>query len=357
MWMETHLICKESGCGHKMSNKNYAISRHVKKHNLEFNSYIRKYYKLIGDISFKKCSFCNNEALPYFIINHENLTYQILYEKGYQCNTLECKKQISLDILGIEYDKKKYEKIGSRSDYLSILYGISIEDSKKMKYDENKTDFFNCSLESFSKKYGESEGRIRYNKRIEGIKNKKYKYTNNLIKCNLQGFIEKYGEKIGKIKYKERCSKVAYTNTLDYYINRFGKEEGESRYKHKNSKHKVSKKSKLIGHLLNELTINYITEENIGRKSVDYYLPDYNIVIEYYGDYWHCNPKKYESTFLHPQINLTSEEIWLKDKNRLNIIMENTNSVIVVWEDSNINTILLEKTLYDIKDIKTIIYI
>ena len=175
MWMETHLICKESGCGHKMSNKNYAISRHVKKHNLEFNSYIRKYYKLIGDISFKKCSFCDNEALPSYIINHENFTYEILYEKGYQCNTLECKKQISLDILGIEYDKKKYEKIGSRSDNLSILYGISIEDSKKMKYDENKTDFFNCSLESFSKKYGESEGRIRYNKRIEGIKNKKYK--------------------------------------------------------------------------------------------------------------------------------------------------------------------------------------
>ena len=50
MWMETQLNCKE--CNHKMSNKNYAISRHVKKHGLDFNSYIRKYYKLCYFILF-----------------------------------------------------------------------------------------------------------------------------------------------------------------------------------------------------------------------------------------------------------------------------------------------------------------
>jgi hypothetical protein len=132
-----------------MSDKNYAISRHVKKHNLELYSYVRKHYILIGDIVFHKCSFCEREALPSFKINHNNMTYEIFYEKGYACNTLECKKQISLDILGIEYDSKKYEKIGSRSDYLSKLYGISLEESKKMKYDENAKHFDN-SLNAFN---------------------------------------------------------------------------------------------------------------------------------------------------------------------------------------------------------------
>ena len=81
------------------------------------------------------------------------------------------------------------------------------------------------------------------------------------------------------------------------------------------------------------------------------------MVIEYYGDYWHCNPKKYESEFFHSQIKLTAKEIWIKDKNRLNLIMESASSVIIIWEDSNINSILLEKTLNDIKNIRSIIYI
>lgn len=353
--METQYInCKE--CKHKMSNKNYAISRHVKKHNLELYSYIRKHYKLTGDVIFHKCSFCEMDATPTYKINHNDFSYEILYDKGYACNTLECKKQISLDILGIKYDSKKYEKIGSRSDYLSKLYGITIDESKKMKYDENAKHFDN-SLERFIEIYGESEGKIRYEKRLSGIIKKSDTYSVNLIKCNLDGFVKKYGQEIGEAKYKERCEKISYTNTLDYYVKRFGEEEGKLRYKNKLKQTTISKKSSLVNNLLDMLNIAYLPEENIGVKSVDYYLPEYNIVIEYYGDYWHCNPKKYESNFFHPQIKLTAKEIWNKDKIRLDMILNEVNSVIIIWEDTNIDSLLLEKTINNIKNKKTIIYI
>jgi hypothetical protein len=233
-----------------MSDKNYAISRHVKKHDIDFNNYIKDIYTLVGNIIFEKCSFCERQAIPIYKINHNNLTYEITYENGYSCNTLDCKKQISLDILGIEYDTKKFEKIGSRSEYLSKLYKISISDSKKMKYNENKTNFFRCSLEGFIKKYGETEGKILYDSRVDKLRNKGKLFEKNLIKSNLEGFIEKFGKELGEKKYKKKKKKIAYTNTLDYYVNRFGKEEGELRYKNKLKQTTISKKSLKVNNIL-----------------------------------------------------------------------------------------------------------
>jgi hypothetical protein len=101
----------------------------------------------------------------------------------------------------------------------------------------------------------------------------------------------------------------------------------------------------------------YYTEYNIGSKSVDYYLPEYNIAIEYYGDYWHCNPKRYNFDFIHPQIKMTAEEIWSKDKKRLDLISNEVDSILILWESSNIDTIILEKTLNDLKNKKTLLII
>jgi hypothetical protein len=55
--MDSQYKCIE--CNLNISSKNYAISRHVKKHNLTFNDYIIKNYKLLyGDM--EKCGFCNS---------------------------------------------------------------------------------------------------------------------------------------------------------------------------------------------------------------------------------------------------------------------------------------------------------
>lgn len=40
------------------------------------------------------------------------------------------------------------------------------------------------------------------------------------------------------------------------------------------------------------------------------------IVIEFNGDFWHCNPEKYEATYLHPKKNMTAQEIWSHDCKR-----------------------------------------
>ena len=39
---------------------------------------------------------------------------------------------------------------------------------------------------------------------------------------------------------------------------------------------------------------------SIDKFICDIFIEEYNLIIEFYGDYWHCNPKRYKSDFLHP---------------------------------------------------------
>jgi len=344
-------LCLE--CGHKMSDKNYVISRHVKNHGLNLYEYIEKNYKLIEG-EFSCCGFCSKIASPDYDIDHNQKTYKISYNSGYFCETIECKKKISLDILGEEYSPEKFEKIGSRSEYLMRLYKIDILKAKGLKYREPQKKF-KGSLEEYKKKYGEQEGELRYKKRIDGIiKNN----PRNRFPCSLDNFIKRYGIEIGTKKYIDRCEKISYTSSKDFFIDKYGEIDGNIIWKNKFKQVRISKSSMKVGDILDDLGINYIKEKEVGGKFVDYYLVDYNMVIEFFGDYWHANPKLYESSEYNSRLKETSKDIWCRDQVRLNLI-KNTinNTIIVVWESSELNDSLLEKTIRDFNNKNIIVYI
>jgi G:T-mismatch repair DNA endonuclease (very short patch repair protein) len=62
------------------------------------------------------------------------------------------------------------------------------------------------------------------------------------------------------------------------------------------------------------------------------YIPKYNLLIEYNGDYWHCNPKKYEADYYNKKKNKTAKEIWEYDKNKLYLAKKYDYNCIVIWE-------------------------
>jgi G:T-mismatch repair DNA endonuclease (very short patch repair protein) len=342
-----------SECSKKISSKSYAISRHVKIHNLNYGDYIEKNYKLISG-SHSNCGFCDRIAKPTYKVDHLSKTYEIEYNSGYLCDNIECKKCISLEILKEEYNPKSFEKIGSKSEYLSKKLKISIEEAKKLKYKKQSKQFKN-SLEEFIEKYGEEKGTFKYNERLRLISKNS---ARNKFPCTLENFQKKYGEEIGKIKYQERCDKISYTSSKDFFIEKYGEEIGEFKWKNKfRYSFKSSKISKVIGNILNNLNIKFDFEYQVGRKFVDYYLPDYDIAIEYFGDYWHLNPKKYNESFYNSQLKSTAIDIWRKDKDRLNIIKKEIKTIIVIWESSLINESILEKTINEFKNKKTIIYL
>lgn len=68
------------------------------------------------------------------------------------------------------------------------------------------------------------------------------------------------------------------------------------------------------------------------NKSVDIYVPSTNTIIEYFGDYWHCNPEKYHKDYYHTQVHKTAQQIWDYDSKRLKSFEENGYTVILIWE-------------------------
>ncbi len=77
---------------------------------------------------------------------------------------------------------------------------------------------------------------------------------------------------------------------------------------------------------------------------VDGYCKETNIVFEYYGSYFHADPKVYKSDFYNKTIKKTMGEIYQKTIARENIIKELGYEVRVMWENDwkNINKSIIK---------------
>jgi len=62
-------------------------------------------------------------------------------------------------------------------------------------------------------------------------------------------------------------------------------------------------------------------------------LNKFDTVIEYYGDYWHGNPDKYEDNFIIEQINCSALDKRKNDIARIDEIKQCGYKVIIVWEN------------------------
>jgi G:T-mismatch repair DNA endonuclease (very short patch repair protein) len=319
-------------CGYAVTNNGSYIGSHVKrKHGLLLNEYVTKYYENLTDnFIVEKCGFCDKEAITNFVIDHKTLTYKLNYDNGYWCQTCDCKDNISKLIFNNPYNKKQFEHIGANTTYLSLLYKKDIE---KVKYDKSK-----------------------------GFRESNWTVT-------LENYVNKYGETEGKKLYLERNNKVGKANTLLYYEEKFGEIEGNIKYdEYRKRRHKYlgptkSNKSKLINTILNKNLINYVeeykyTNETKRNGSIDFYLTDYNIIIEYYGDYWHCNPNVYEKNYYHKILKRFAYEIWEKDKERINYIFEKefkkNIAILIIWESTKFTEEYFLQLLNEIKNKYTI---
>jgi hypothetical protein len=83
-----------------------------------------------------------------------------------------------------------------------------------------------------------------------------------------------------------------------------------------------------------EVTPQFIIE----GKSFDFYLPKYNLLIEYNGDYWHCNPEIYGEDYYNKKKRMKSTDIWIYDSKKVELSKKYGYNLEVVWErDYKIN--------------------
>ena len=113
-----------------------------------------------------------------------------------------------------------------------------------------------------------------------------------------------------------------------------------------------SKKEKEI--IVEIKKMGYVVKHSfrVDTKICDVFIPSLNLIIEYNGDYWHCNPKKYKSDYFNQKKQKTAKELWEYDKNKIDLIKEKGYNLEIVWEsDLKDNNTLINKLIkkYDAK--------
>ena len=59
----------------------------------------------------------------------------------------------------------------------------------------------------------------------------------------------------------------------------------------------------------------------------------YSLIFEFYGDYWHGNPSKYNSNEINRSVNTTMNNLYLKTMKRQKEIELLGYEVCIIWED------------------------
>lgn len=155
--------------------------------------------------------------------------------------------------------------------------------------------------------------------------------------------VKKYGEEYAKIINSKKSL------VLENFIRKYGEEEGLKRWE----KYQLSRSqphSKISQKLFDDFdkylgkkyTTYYATKGNgewfVKCKNhtyfLDYYIKELNICIEFNGDAWHGNPRKFNKNDLcHPIYkDVTAHDLQQKDKHRIDDLEQKGIITYVIWE-------------------------
>lgn len=349
--------------------------------------------KILSEIGLElnKCKHCNNHVIYYDtkigirnkkIQGKSNLSQKVVNGNTYRL----CVCETCLTKEFNEYNTKNKSRVFNQMNELTkYAYDITEEDYKKQR-----DIYILTTEENLIRKWGEKIGREKWEeyKRKQSYtnsfeyKSKKYGWSkDDFIRYNKkrsvtkENLIERWGKKIGNEKWEKYLEKQRYTKSKEYYllnnteedwnklckskshtyenyINWYGSEEKalEKIKERHNMWKSVSKSSQkylsgldeYIKTLHNNIKTYYdsknkeymIITNNRYVYYIDYYIKDWKIAIEYNGDLFHANPKKYkEDDKPIPGSNITAFEIWEKDRIKKETLLKEKNIIIIeVWE-------------------------
>lgn len=194
---------------------------------------------------------------------------------------------------------------------------------------------------------------------------KTYEENPDMFKGKLPSQIEYwvnkgYSETDAKIKVKESQS----TFTLKKCIKKYGITEGTKKFNDRQTKwssliekkYKNGEFTRFCKNNWSKVEEDFITTlvKKIGLPDTKYYSAingrqffrhfknigktfayDFKYgkkIIEFNGDYWHCNPAVYEADYYNASIGSTAAEKWKFDKFKNSLIENEGYQVLVIWE-------------------------
>ena len=258
----------------------------------------------------------------------------------------------------IEWAKRISEYTGKRTEnieYFTILYGSREKAEQRLFEKSNKMSGKNNPWYNHGGKFSPfKKGSVNYS--TAAVEKASENRTYN---TRLEYWIEKgYSLEEAKDVLKERQSTVR----LDKFIDRYGENEGRKRWKERQEKWQntlnnktieeiqkinakkipkigpISKAEKEIFEILRsyEIEVNKQHHIKVNKSKYNYFYDIVfgNKIIEYNGDYWHCNPKNFKETDIVKRGNkiIPVKEIWEKENIKLETAKNNGYKVLVIWE-------------------------
>ena len=311
------------------------------------NSFIVRYGEIHGrrkwEIKTNKCKFDKAKFLN-----------KVGEEKGLaMLRNRGASEEIYTERYGPILGKQKWEEYKSKRN-----------DTYQNRKKEGR-DYNSFSIEKYIKKYGEEIGKTKYNEMVE---NRIFKTSKQYLieehgpevagliakdrwnNTSLSSFIKRYGETDGKIKYETYTQLLRNNMSFDFLIQKYGEEEGTKKYLNncwkQNNGSRIA--TELFENIIKETNINAnygnietiiflnTTERALLNQKVIF--PDFcfgNKIIEFYGDMWHANPNKFKDTDYPNPFNkdLTSVDIREKDKRREELLCSKGYDILIIWEN------------------------
>jgi len=274
--------------------------------------------------------YSEEDAIAYLKLKHKKSTE----------NANKTKKELLIE----NPERRFFGGYGKRK---FILMGYTNEEAQK-KYEDITAKRTPKLIESLSSVdwSGKRMGQIEYwtNKgySIEAAKLKvsNIQTTFTLVKC-----IKKYGEEKGLTVFNKRQEK--WKQSLQANFSKFG--DGRS----PSSKFASS----IITILCEYLNIEVPKKEKWikdkqSKKAYSYDFTYNKKIIEFNGDYWHCNPNIYEADYFNKRKLLNAKQIWEYDEQKIKTANKYGYQVFIVWESDFKNNPeeVIEKCIQFIND-------
>lgn len=344
-------------------NKEFIEWFNKNKSKEEYRKIFNKYFNRKN-----RCRICND------IIYYYDSTFKISKKsKEIELHNKSCETKKTLDTeyyLSVcedclikkfpEYQNKNKSRVFNQMNYLTE-YAFNIDHDDAIKWMKEKYAITESNLIN---KWGEENGKrkwkeycnkqsvsntFEYKKEKYGWSKDKFDEYNKSRSVTIENLIKRHGEENGLVIWKEYCDRQKYTTSIEYFINKHGYQKGKEVYENFCKKRMfgagysmISKKLfDKLSERINSNTLYYgenewysYDKDNNKYYLIDFYIKELNIGVEFNGDIWHANPSKYKPNDkpFPFQKDLTSQDIWNKDKVKNDFLRTKLKKLIIIWE-------------------------
>jgi G:T-mismatch repair DNA endonuclease (very short patch repair protein) len=91
-----------------------------------------------------------------------------------------------------------------------------------------------------------------------------------------------------------------------------------------------------ITECLTQLGVNFERNFYINRNQYDFYIKNYNLILEIQGDFWHANPNIYKSddVLMFPNTDgVKASDLWKKDEIKKKKAIDSGYNIDYIWEN------------------------